>query len=275
MKTYELTLEEANEMMSKNNGNLDLSYWKIGDMPEELHVPGDLVITNATIDHMSSQLTVDGNMEAGGADILNWDKSDVTVKGYLYACRSKITEFPETLTVGGDLDMSESELKDAETYDLTVGGNINLSNTAIDRIPYSIEEVNGNLDICGTKIDYIGALKIHGNLCACNAPIRGIEKGLTVDGNLDLGCSEDLEEIPAISVGGWLGLYTSTGIKKIAEGLTVGGDLDLDDSELADFIHDGEYELPKNIKVGGKVKAFCSWCSHEEDTDFEWPPKVN
>lgn len=57
-----LTLQEAQELMNENNGNLDLRGKPITTLPEGLSVGGDLDLSNTKITALPKSLKVGGDI---------------------------------------------------------------------------------------------------------------------------------------------------------------------------------------------------------------------
>ena len=150
----------------------------------------------------------------------------LTVGGYLDLSDTQIKELPEGLTVGGDLDLSDTQIKELPEG-LTVGGYLDLSDTQIKELPEG--------------------LTVGGSLYLRNTQIKELPEGLTVGGNLDLNNTQ-IKELPeGLTVGGYLDLR-NTQIKELPElpeGLTVGGNLDLNNTQIK--------ELPEGLMVEGNI----------------------
>ena len=84
-----LTLEQAKELMEKNNGNLDLIGTSITELPDNLTVGGWLELSGTKITKLPDNLTVGGGLDLSG---------------------TKITVLPDNLTVGGWLDLSNTKI---------------------------------------------------------------------------------------------------------------------------------------------------------------------
>lgn len=65
----ELTIDEANKIMTQNNGNLDLSFSEITRLPKNLKVDGSLDISNTKIYKLPHNLTVKGDINISDTDI--------------------------------------------------------------------------------------------------------------------------------------------------------------------------------------------------------------
>ena len=86
-----LTLEQAQEMMERNGGSLDLRGTGITALPDNLTVGGGLYLSGTGITALPDNLTVGGS---------------------LYLRGTGITSLPDNLTVGGWLDLSGTGITD-------------------------------------------------------------------------------------------------------------------------------------------------------------------
>ena len=124
-----LTLKEAQKIMKKNGGYLDLSGTQITALPDNLTVGGWLGLRGTQITALPDNLTVGG---------------------YLGLRGTQITALPDNLTVGGWLDLSDTQIT-ALPDNLTVGGSLGLRGTQITALPDNLT-VGGSLDLRGTQI---------------------------------------------------------------------------------------------------------------------------
>ncbi len=76
----ELTLEQAKEMMDRNNGNLDLSYTPITSLPEGLAVGGGLNLRYTSITSLPEGLAVGGGLDLSYTQIKNKNEEIKKVK---------------------------------------------------------------------------------------------------------------------------------------------------------------------------------------------------
>ena len=162
-----LTLEEAKKIMSENNGNLNLGYTLIKELPDNLtvvgyldlsgtsieklpdglSVGGDLGLSYTSIKELPDNLTVGGNFDLRGTPIEKLP-DNLTVVGYLDLRGTPIEKLPDGLSVGGDLGLSYTSIKELPD-NLTVGGNFYLYDTEIEKLP-------DNLTVGGEIIGYEG-----------------------------------------------------------------------------------------------------------------------
>ena len=164
--------------------------------------------------------------------------------------------YPEGLSVGGDLNLSNTHITELPEG-LSVGGDLDLYKTKIAELPENLS-VGGYLDLQFTNIIKLPEeLHVGGDLKLRGAQITELSEGLSVGGNLGLRGAQITELPENLSVGGYLDLQ-STNITKLPEGLRVGGDLNLRDTKIT--------ELPEELSVGGRFVAL--W-----DTDITKLPK--
>ena len=220
-----LTLEEAKKIMSENNGNLNLGYTQIKELPDNLTVGGNFDLRGTPIEKLPDNLTVGGNLNLYG---------------------TQIKELPDNLTVGGNLNLGYTQIKELPD-NLTVVGYLNLRGTPIEKLPDNLTVV-GYLDLRGTPIEKLpDGLSVGGDLGLSYTSIKELPDNLTVGGNFYLYDTE-IEKLPdGLSVGGGLDLY-GTQIKELPDNLTVVDYLDLSGTPIE--------KLPDNLTVGGEIFGF-------------------
>ena len=107
-----LTLEQAQEMMERNGGNLDLRGTGITSLPDNLTVGGSLDIEGCTgITSLPENLTVGGSIDLRGTGITSLP-DNLTVGGSLDLYGTGITSLPENLTVGGSIYLRGTGITD-------------------------------------------------------------------------------------------------------------------------------------------------------------------
>ncbi len=79
----ELTLNQTQEMMERNHGDLDLSDSQIRALPKNLHVAGDLDLSFTRIQELPEGLVVGGNLHLGGSLVQELPKG-LHVAGYIF-----------------------------------------------------------------------------------------------------------------------------------------------------------------------------------------------
>ena len=195
-----LTLEEAKKIMSENNGNLNLGYTQIKELPDNLTVGGNFDLRGTPIEKLPDNLTVGGNLNLYGTQIKELP-DNLTVVGYLNLYGTQIKELPDNLTVVGYLDLSCTSIKELPD-NLTVVGYLDLSCTPIKKLP-DVLSVGGDLDLSGTSIKKLpDGLSVGGNFNLRGTPIEKLPDNLTVGGNLNLYVTQ-IKELPDnLTVGG-------------------------------------------------------------------------
>ena len=154
----ELTIEEANQIMKKNEGYLDLSGTNITKLPDNLTVNESLNLERTNIAELPNNLTVGR---------------------YLLLKESKITELPDNLTVGYSLDLEGTKITKLSN-NLTVGGYLFFSGAKIAELPDNLT-VGCSLDLEGIKITKLpNNLIVGGSLFLCGTKITELPNDLTV-----------------------------------------------------------------------------------------------
>ena len=193
-----LTLEQAEQMMKKNNGNLnlynrkditelpnnltvggylDLQGTAIASLPDNLTVGGCLALRNTAITSLPNNLTVGGYLDLRNTKITSLS-DNLAVGGYLDLCNTKITSLPDNLTVGGDLDLHNTKITSLPD-NLTVGGCLDLSDTAIATLPDNLT-VGGDLYLRNTTITSLpDNLTVGGRLYLYSTKIADKDKELS------------------------------------------------------------------------------------------------
>ena len=123
------TIEQLEQMMRENGGDLDLEDTKITSLPDNLKVGGDLNLRGARITSLPENLIVGGWLDLYG---------------------TPITSLPDNLTVGGSLYLSDTQITSLPD-NLTVGGSLNLNGTPITSLPDNLK-VGGDLHSLPNKI---------------------------------------------------------------------------------------------------------------------------
>lgn len=110
-----LTLEQARELMDKNDGNLDLEGTQITSLPDGLIVGGDLDIRGTQITSLPDNLTVGGYLDLEGTRITSLP-DNLTVGGSLNLRGTQITSLPDNLTVGGSIYNDLTQITNPDNY---------------------------------------------------------------------------------------------------------------------------------------------------------------
>ena len=106
-----LTLEQAQEMMERNGGNLYLRGTGITSLPDNLTVGGSLDLSGTGITALPDNLTVGDSLDLRGTGITALP-DNLTVGGWLDLSGTGITALPDNLTVGGGLYLSGTGITD-------------------------------------------------------------------------------------------------------------------------------------------------------------------
>ena len=140
----ELTLQQVQDMVGNNDGNLqlgeDVSTTKF---PEGLVVPGGLNLSGSSVEHLPENLQM--------ADASNVQDADVKVLPEdLKLSNSAIERLPQNLKVAGKLDLScTKEIKELPE-NFVVHGDLCLGRNSIKKLPNNLK-VGGVLDLSRMK----------------------------------------------------------------------------------------------------------------------------
>nr|DAU79035.1 MAG TPA: leucine-rich repeat protein [Caudoviricetes sp.] len=151
-----LTIEEAQNMMKRNGGGLDLRDTPIQILPDNLTVGGWLDLRDTPIQTLPDNLTVGGGLDLRDTPIQILP-DNLTVGGWLDLRDTPIQTLPDNLTVGGDLYLSGTPIQTLPD-NLTVGGSLDLRDTPIQTLPDNLT-VGGSLYLSDTPIFKKGAIK--------------------------------------------------------------------------------------------------------------------
>jgi hypothetical protein len=142
-------------------GDLDLSYSNITELPNNLVVGGDLNLSHTPIIKLPDNLTVGGSLSLRYTDI---------------------TKLPENLTVGGDIDLERTFITQLPN-NLVVHGDFDLSRTSITQLPDGLS-VEHNLWLEGSNITELPAnIKVGGEVFGLeeNRKRLGLDKSSFTD----------------------------------------------------------------------------------------------
>ena len=244
-----LTLEQAEQMMKKSNGNLDLyERTDITELPDNLIVGGYLDLSNTKITSLPDNLTVGGYLDLSNTKITSLP-DNLTIGGGLYLNNTAITSLPDNLTVDGDLDLRNAAITSLPN-NLTVGRYLDLSNTKIKSLPDNLT-VGGILFLSNTAITSLpDNFTVGRGLYLSDTMITSLPDNLTVGGCLDLSNTK-IKSLPDnLTIGGSLALR-NTAITSLPNNLTVGGGLYLSGTKIAD--KGKESSKVKRLKDGDYV----------------------
>ena len=216
------TIEQLEQMMRENGGNLDLQFSDVTSLPNGLTVENDLDLRGTLITKLPDGLIVCGDFYLNYTQITTLP-DNLTVEGSLYLDGTPITSLPSSLNVGGNLWLNNTPITSLPD-NLTVGGRLDLECTPISSLPENLT-VGESLWLNGT-------------------PISSLPDNLTVGYNLYLKDTKITSLPDNIKVGG--GIYLSgTPITSLPDNLTVGGDLCLNYTQIT--------SLPDNLTIGGEI----------------------
>ena len=100
-----LTLEECNELMRENGGDLKLSHTSITSLPDNLTVDGSLWIINTPISSLPNNLTVNGSLYINETDIKSLSSEviksiNLNVKGSFCFCKVLAASYADVVKYG-------------------------------------------------------------------------------------------------------------------------------------------------------------------------------
>ena len=144
------TIEQLEQMMRENGGNLDLQFSDVTSLPNGLTVENDLDLRGTLITKLPDGLIVCGDFYLNYTQITTLP-DNLTVGGNLYLDHTPITSLPDNLTVGGKLVLIGTPITSLPN-NLTVGDYLDLRDTSIASLP-------DNLKVGGKIISYYGRIK--------------------------------------------------------------------------------------------------------------------
>ena len=218
------TIEQLEQMMRENGGNLDLQFSDVTSLPDNLTVRGWLDLRGTHMTSLPDNLTVGGSLYLSYTQITTLS-DNLTVEGGLDLSGTLITSLPDNLTVSGSLWLNNTPITSLPD-NLAVGGSLWLNNTQITSLPDNLT-AGGSLYLRGTPISSLpDNLTVGGSLYLYGTPITSLPDNLTVGGSLYL---------------------SDTQITSLPDNLTVGGSLNLNGTPIT--------SLPDNLKVGGDLHS--------------------
>lgn len=199
-----LSFTECQKIMSENGGTLNLYYSDVEELPDNLYVSGNVVLTGSKITKLPENLEI---------------------KGDLYMEHCNIEEIPSSISVGGAIHASDSTLKKLPER-LKVGGSLFLSKTHVEMIPDSIKSINGSLVIESTAINALPKdLVVAESLVATNSALQVLPEGLKVGCTLDIR-NTNITALPDLLLVGLHLRLDPYYIRKVGEIIIVGGFLE-------------------------------------------------
>lgn len=187
-------------------------------LPENLRIPGDLVLPPKGICELPAHLTVEGSLNLSETGIIEIGPY-LTVKGFLNLAGSKVRKLPDHVSVGR-LKTANSELLEIGSH-LTVDNSLDLAGSTVTSIGPHLT-VNGVLYLGGSKLVKLSDHVRVKRLDLENSELKALPSFLTVEeASLDL---------------------RNTKVKKLGANTTISGDLYMQDTAIR--------ELPVNLWIG-------------------------
>ena len=121
----------------------------LDDLPEGLHVDGNLNLDGANIASLPKGTTIGGFLELYGSGITSLPEG-LTIGRDIYLWGVDLTKLPRGLTVLGTLDLTGTKITELPD-DLTVGCDLDLDGTGVRELPEGLK-VGRYLDISRTGI---------------------------------------------------------------------------------------------------------------------------
>lgn len=219
-----LSFIECVDVMCENGGTLNLYHSEVEELPNNLYVTGNMVLTGSKVTKLPENLTIEGNL-------------------YMEDCA--IEEIPPSISVEGCIYAENSQLK-ILPKGLKVGGSLNLAHTQVTEIPEDLKRINGSLTIVDTAITKLPeGLVIGQSLVALDSQLQSLPEGLKVGGSLDIR-NTAVGELPNNLIVGWALRIDPGSIKTVGNNIVVGAHLDVG-AEYTDLMH------LSNISIGGRI----------------------
>lgn len=190
-----LTLEDCEILMSTNfDSNLSIrDNTTITELPDNLVVPGNLILSNSSIKKLPKGLIVNDGLDISFTDIKELP-DDLKVKGSLSAAKSNLTTIPSTVSIGSSIDLRSSTRLKSLPDNLTVFGYLDISNTTIKALPKNLK-ISNDLNMSETLIRELpDDIVIGGSLFARGSALAYIPKNLVIPRNIDI-CDTNVKYI--------------------------------------------------------------------------------
>ena len=171
------------------------------------------------------------------------------IRGNLTLTGTDIEVLPDGMTIGGNLELSRTQLLRRLPNGLVVKGNINLSSSHIEQLPDDVK-IGGDLTLSYTK--HLQRLpdtftKINGNLDLYNSTCSHWGNALTFIGGGANCRNSAITKLPHnLTINGSLSLEYSA-ITKLPDNLTIEKNLDVSNTAILN--------IPKNLTLGGRFKS--------------------
>lgn len=180
-----LTLEKAQKIMERNDGNLDLKWKQIESLPDNLTVLGNLDMYGSQIKELPKGLVVYGNINVSKT-LIEELPEDLVVGGNIEANNTPLKKLPENLVVPGYLDVTFTPLR-VLPNNLVVGRTLYLQKTHLEKLPIGLT-IGQSLDVRKTLIttlpeDLIVNERVYSDRLKSACPKRNrLRNGDCVDG---------------------------------------------------------------------------------------------
>ena len=226
-------------------GNLILDYCrKLTRLPEGLYVGGNLTLMCCeAFKKLPESLYVGGNLKLQYSNITEWPES-LRVGGGFYPDKD-ITTLPKKLHVGGDLQLWDCFKLQELPEGLHVGRDLNMRcYPTFKGLPDGLY-VGRNLRLeSSCALELPNGLHVGGNLEAVHSTITRVGEGMHIG---LAGCDYwGIPKLPTNLVLGCLNLEHGERLEELGENLTIENDLDLTGNKKIT-------KLPANLKVGGTL----------------------
>jgi hypothetical protein len=117
----------------KFGGGLNLEGSWVGNLPENLHIRGDLVLKHWRRVVLPRGLVIDGDLDVTQAGI-NELPDDIVIKGSLLASNSTLNNLPDGLSVGGSVFLGSTKHLEEIPPGFSVGDNLMLRDSSVRHI---------------------------------------------------------------------------------------------------------------------------------------------
>lgn len=190
-------------------GTLDATESPSWEFPQGLfHIAGSLLLRGSKLKAMPESLIVDGDLDISYSEISSIYGADI--QGTLHANNSMLTELPDIVYVGDDVEAENSHLRSISRY-ANLMGSLYLSGTQIEHLPD----------------DWI----VHGDLELDRTPLRELPHNLSVEGSLSL-MRTNITHFPASTSVGYNLWLSGSRISELPDGMTIHGSLDLSETKI-------------------------------------------
>jgi hypothetical protein len=102
----------------------------VGNLPDNLHIPGNLVLKHCRKVVLPRGLVIDGDLDLTQADV-HEIPDDIVIKGSLLVGNTALNRLPAGLSVGGGLFLGGTKLLEEVPAGFSVGGNLMLRDSSV------------------------------------------------------------------------------------------------------------------------------------------------